>query len=87
MERPQRLFQVTVEDLPSEFPPLTSLDSDDRWPSIVTLLVADIVGWYGVLRKLGDKQASVAASHRAQNRAVVSRRTAGAHGDPFGADR
>jgi class 3 adenylate cyclase len=61
MDRPQRLFQLTVDGLPSEFPPLRSLDADDAWPAIVTLLVSDVMGWFGVMQTLGDEQASAVA--------------------------
>jgi class 3 adenylate cyclase len=69
MARPQRLFQLVVEGLPSEFPPLETLDSDRSRPSIVTLVIADLAGWDQVLRVLGDEAAAAAA--RAYHALVV----------------
>lgn len=59
MEWPQRLFQLDVEGLASEFPPLQLLG---RSHYVGTLLATDLVGWSTVLRDLGDEAAVVAAS-------------------------
>ncbi|HET9323714.1 MAG TPA: adenylate/guanylate cyclase domain-containing protein [Gaiellaceae bacterium] len=56
MERPQRLFQLDVEGLASEFPPL-----QDRSHYFGTLLATDLAGWSNVLRGLGDEAALMAA--------------------------
>src|SRR5918995_7445736 len=56
IERPQRLFQVVVDGLETQFPPLKSLDTPVP-SAVVTLLVADLVGWSAVLTKLGDERA------------------------------
>ena len=69
MERPQRLFQLVVHGLPAEFPPLKTLDADLHGPSIVTLVITDLVGWHDVLRALGDEAAASAA--RAYHALVV----------------
>jgi class 3 adenylate cyclase len=61
LERPQRLFQLTAHDLPAEFPPLKSLDTDEAGASIATLLVIDIAGWFDLIRKLGDERSAAAA--------------------------
>ena len=61
LERPQRLFQLVVDGLPSEFPPLTSLDSARSRPAIVSLLYTDLTGWRHVMRTLGDDKAAAAA--------------------------
>jgi class 3 adenylate cyclase len=50
---PQRLFQLDVEGLGSEFPPLKSLDGAD---SITTLLAVDVSGWGAAIRLFGDDQ-------------------------------
>jgi class 3 adenylate cyclase len=61
MERPQRLFQLATRDLPSDFPPLKSLDTGDGGGSIATVLLVDLAGWYGVIRDLGDDRSAAAA--------------------------
>jgi class 3 adenylate cyclase len=61
LERPQRLFQLTTRDLPADFPPLKSLDTDDGGASIATVLLVDIAGWYDVIRGLGDERSAEAA--------------------------
>ena len=55
IERPQRLFQLVVEGLPSEFPPPAGLDAAASGPAIVTLAFVDMAGWRGVLRSHGDE--------------------------------
>jgi class 3 adenylate cyclase len=64
IERPQRIFQIVAGGLEEEFPPLKSLDSPA--PSgVMTLLFSDVVGWHGVLRKLGDeRRAAVARAYQ-----------------------
>jgi class 3 adenylate cyclase len=59
MERPQRLFQLDVEGLATDFPPLQALGKS---PVLGTLLATDLVGWSRVLRDLGDDAAVAAAS-------------------------
>lgn len=55
LRRPWRLFQVVVDDLPSEFPPLRTLDTrPNNLPTILTPLVdreADIAGVMALLRR------------------------------------
>jgi class 3 adenylate cyclase len=63
LDRPQRLFQLNVDGLSSEFPPPVSLDSVRNAPAIVTLLAADLAGWGPILRSIGD-EAAVAAAER-----------------------
>jgi class 3 adenylate cyclase len=70
MERPERLYQVVVTGLPSEFPPLKSLDSARAGPSVVTLLVTDVADWREVLRTLGDERAGAVAD--AYQRIVIA---------------
>ena len=55
LELPQRLFQLNVTGLSSEFPPLNSLDAPAP-SAVVTLLFSDIAGWQDILQKLGDEQ-------------------------------
>jgi class 3 adenylate cyclase len=62
IEGPQRLFQLVVDGLPSEFPPLKSLDNVRFRPSILTLLITDITGWPHVLQTLGDEEAGAIAN-------------------------
>jgi class 3 adenylate cyclase len=61
MDRPQRLYQVVAEGLPSEFPPLNALNTVRSGPSIVTLLLTDLTDWRRVLRTLGDAKSAVVA--------------------------
>jgi class 3 adenylate cyclase len=58
IERPQRLIQLVVAGLGSEFPPLKSLDRIAARPAIASLLYTDLVGWGQVMRKLGDERAA-----------------------------
>jgi class 3 adenylate cyclase len=60
MERPQRLFQLTIDGLPSEFPPLASLDAA-AGSAIRTLMVVDVTGWQRVLTTYGDERAATIA--------------------------
>jgi class 3 adenylate cyclase len=53
LERPQRVFQLNVAGLTSDFPPLKSLDTVG---SLLTLLMADVTGWHVVMRELGDER-------------------------------
>jgi class 3 adenylate cyclase len=57
--RTQRLFQVDVDGLPSDFPPLRTRAAAG---SIATLLLIDLAGWKSVLRELGDDGAVMAAT-------------------------
>jgi class 3 adenylate cyclase len=53
IERPQRLFQLNVDGLETQFPPLKSLDLPG---AVMTLLFCDVVYWSGVLREYGDER-------------------------------
>jgi class 3 adenylate cyclase len=57
--RPQRVFQLEVAGLPSEFPPLKTLSGANVFG---TLLRTDLTGWTTLLRVLGDEAALAAAS-------------------------
>lgn len=59
IERPQRLFQLSISGLPSAFPPLKTLDSAGQLPALITLLRTDLVGWRHMLAALGDEDAAV----------------------------
>jgi len=63
ISRPQRLFQIEADGLPSEFPPLGTSGAAG---TIATLLAIDLDGWRRVMRELGDDGAAVAvtAYHR-----------------------
>ena len=57
--QPQRLFQVDVDGLGTDFP---SLNVGGMTGSIMTLLMTDLVGWRRVMRDLGDDATSAAAA-------------------------
>jgi class 3 adenylate cyclase len=57
--RPQRLFQLEADGLPSEFPPLGTRTAAG---TIATLLAIDLAGWRRVMRELGDDGAAAAAA-------------------------
>ena len=57
--RPQRVFQLDVEGLPSEFPRLTTVSGANV---LGTLLMADLIGWTTLLRVLGDEAVLAATS-------------------------
>ncbi len=58
LDRPQRLFQLNVEGLETEFPPPKSLDEAG---SLVTLLAVDVAGWSTASRTFGDERMTAAA--------------------------
>lgn len=55
--RPQRLFQIGADGLPSEFP---ALGAKAVAGTIATLLAIDLVGWRNVIHELGDDGAVAA---------------------------
>jgi class 3 adenylate cyclase len=55
IQRPQHLFQLNVDGLETEFPPLQSLDLPGP-AAVMTLLFCDVVYWSGVLREFGDER-------------------------------
>jgi class 3 adenylate cyclase len=59
ISRPQRLFQIDADGLPSEFPPLGTRAAAG---TIATLLAIDLAGWRRVMRELGDDGAAAAAA-------------------------
>ena len=56
--RPQRLFQIDADGLPSEFP---ALGAKAVAGTIATLLAIDLAGWRRVARELGDDGAAAVA--------------------------
>jgi class 3 adenylate cyclase len=56
--RPQRLFQIDADGLPSDFPPLGTRAAAG---TIATLLAIDVADWRRVMRELGDDGAAAAA--------------------------
>jgi class 3 adenylate cyclase len=56
MERPQRLFQLAVGGMPSEFPPLNTIGAAGAHPAVATLLQTDLDHFRRVLRTLGDDE-------------------------------
>jgi class 3 adenylate cyclase len=71
--RPQRLFQIDADGLPSEFPPLGARLAAG---TIATLLFLDLYDWQRVMHELGDDDA--AAANAAYHRMIGE--TASAHG-------
>ena len=71
--RPQRMFQLEAEGLPSQFPPLNTLSGAGVFG---TLLRTDLTGWTTLLRVLGDEAALAAASryHAIIDRAAETHR-------------
>lgn len=67
--RPQRLFQVDIDGLASEFPPLGIRVAAG---TVATLLATDLRDWRRVMRELGDDDAAaaVATYHRLIARAA-----------------
>jgi class 3 adenylate cyclase len=59
LERSQRLFQLDVEGLVSDFPPLRTSEKEQV---VGTLLATDLVGWTRLLRELGDDAADAVAA-------------------------
>jgi class 3 adenylate cyclase len=59
ISRPQRLFQIDADGLPSEFPPLGTRTAAG---TIATLLAIDLAGWHRVMREIGDDGAAAAAA-------------------------
>jgi class 3 adenylate cyclase len=59
LPRPQRLFQVDVDGLPNEFPPLGTRAAAGV---VATLLYIDLAGWTRVMGDLGDDGAAAAAA-------------------------
>ncbi len=72
LPREQRLFQVTVEGLPSRFDrPRTG---ETRTPGAGTFLLTDLMGYRHVIRALGDEEStSLAAEYQAIVSAVIER--------------
>jgi class 3 adenylate cyclase len=70
--RDQRLFQLEVATLPSEFRPPRSLPADVNPPGAGTFLFSDLTGWRHVIQILGDEaSSSLAADYQAVVSAVV----------------
>ena len=61
LPRAQRLFQLTVVTLPSQFGPPRTAEADAQTPGAGTFLHTDLSGWRHVIRVLGD-EASAAIS-------------------------
>jgi class 3 adenylate cyclase len=76
LDRPQRLFQLNVDGLSTDFPPPASLDLAGTGPAIVTLLACDLAGWRTYMRAVGDDQAVATATTYHD----IARREADSHG-------
>jgi class 3 adenylate cyclase len=59
LPRRQRLFQLTVLTLPSEFGPPRSPQTDPPVPGVGTFLHSDLAKWWHVVRSLGDEASAV----------------------------
>jgi class 3 adenylate cyclase len=59
--RDQRLFQLTVLALPSEFGPPRTGAAAQR-PGVATFLLTDLAGWRHVIRAVGDEASEALAS-------------------------
>jgi class 3 adenylate cyclase len=66
----QRLLQLQVPGLPSQFPPPRTPEADTQVPGVATFLFSDLVGWRHVIDELGDDEAS--ASLTADYHAAVT---------------
>jgi class 3 adenylate cyclase len=55
LPRGQRLFQMTVVALPSEFAPPRTAETDRQTPGAGTFVHTDLSGWRHVIRLLGDE--------------------------------
>ena len=55
IQRPQRLFQIVVDGLPSKFPPPNAIDAAGSYPEIVTLLQTDLTDVRRVIQTIGDE--------------------------------
>jgi class 3 adenylate cyclase len=58
LSRNQRLFQLTVLELPSKFGPPRTPESDAQTPGAGTFLHSDLSGWRHVIRLLGDEESA-----------------------------
>lgn len=76
LETPQRLFQLVVEGLATDFPPLRTLEGPASHTTVATLVTIDVVGWRTVLRRFGDDEAG-AAAHRYQRIVIDAVRSEG----------
>jgi class 3 adenylate cyclase len=66
LERPERIFQLTIDGLESDFPPLETIEGAGLATETVTVLMADLVGLTRRVRELSPEQfrALVAEYHR-----------------------
>jgi class 3 adenylate cyclase len=72
LTRPQRLFQLSVSGLPSQFGPPRTPETEGRFPGAGTFVDIDIAGWSYVIRRLGDEaSSSLAAEYHATVVGVV----------------
>jgi class 3 adenylate cyclase len=62
LPRAQRLFQLTVLTLPSEFGPPRTAEADAQTPGAGTFLHTDLSGWRHVIRVLGDEGSAAAVT-------------------------
>jgi class 3 adenylate cyclase/transposase-like protein len=70
--RDQRLFQLTVPGLPSEFGPPRTAEAAIRVPGVGTFVASELSGWRHVIRAVGDEaSARLAADYHAAVTAAV----------------
>lgn len=58
LPRKQRLFQVAVAGLPSQFAPLRTAEADAETPGAGTFLHTDLINWRHVIQRIGDEGSS-----------------------------
>jgi class 3 adenylate cyclase len=82
LPRRQRLFQLTVKGLHTEFDPSRTADGVPARPGVGTFLLSDLSGWRHVIRAVGDEasgalaadyHSSVTASVEAEDGIVLER--------------
>jgi class 3 adenylate cyclase len=68
----QRLFQLQVPGLPSQFAPPRTPEADAQTPGAGTFIATDLAGWRHVIHKLGDEaSAALIADYHAAVTTVV----------------
>jgi class 3 adenylate cyclase len=63
LPREQRLFQLSVLTLPSEFGPPRTAEADAQTPGAGTFVHADLSGWRHVIHLLGDEASEALIAH------------------------
>ncbi len=78
IDRPERIFQLVVEGLPSDFPPLRTIDRQIPLRGTVTIVYADVKGMTRLIRELGsDDFGALLRDYRGLLRRVLEEMGAG----------